>query len=191
MSFENWDPGICAIVATMNPVFFVFRIFFLFVFGIGFLLVFPAAVEGSWGLAPEKVEADLAFFDALVAGLGARYRIDPARVYVLGMSNGGYFAHLVGKERSRSVAAVCSHSGPLGLQTLFGIGAERKFPVMIVHGAEDRTFPVAIARENRDTYREEKHKVSYVEVPGLGHGWAGEEDIGSRIWAFFEANPLR
>src|SRR5262245_41243475 len=99
-----------------------------------FLIAYPNAIGGSWGIAPEKVKDDLALFDALVTKLRATYKVDADRIYVVGMSNGGYFAHLVGKERSRTVAAVASHSGPLGLQTLFGIGAARKFPVMIVHG---------------------------------------------------------
>lgn len=155
-----------------------------------FILIYPEAIGRSWGLAPEKVKADLAFFDALVADTSKRYKIDARRVYVLGMSNGGYFAHLVGKERSKTVAAVCSHSGPLGLQTLLGIGAERKFPVMIVHGDKDQIFPVTIARDNRDKYLNEKHTVKYVEVAGLGHAWATRSDINRAIWDFFEANPL-
>src|SRR5262245_26990284 len=88
-----------------------------------FLLVYPNAVGNSWGIEPNKVKDDLAFFDALLAKLMAEYRIDPDRIYVVGMSNGGYFAHLVGKERSRTVAAVASHSGPLGLQTFLGVFA--------------------------------------------------------------------
>src|SRR5262245_3423282 len=92
-----------------------------------FILAYPNAVDRSWGIDPKKVNNDLAFFDALLEKLSEAYRIDPDRVYVVGMSNGGYFAHLVGKERSRKVAAVMSHSGPLGLQTLLGIGAARKF----------------------------------------------------------------
>ena len=83
-----------------------------------FVLAFPEAQEKMWGIKPEKVKADLAFFDALLVEVQKRYKIDPDRIYVLGMSNGGYFAHLVGKERSKTVAAVMSHSGPLGLQTL-------------------------------------------------------------------------
>ena len=58
-----------------------------------------------------------------------------------GMSNGGYFAHLVGKERSKTISAVASHSGPLGLQTLAGINAERRFPVLIIHGDSDTVIP--------------------------------------------------
>lgn len=157
----------------------------------GFVLAYPAAVGRSWGLAPDKVKADLAYFDALQTYLTGRFKIDADRVYVLGMSNGGYFAHLVGAERSKVVAAVMSHSGPLGLQTLGGIKAERRFPVMIVHGDKDRLLPVEWARENRDKYTKEGHEVRYVEVPGLGHAWATEQRINDQIWDFFQRHPRR
>jgi polyhydroxybutyrate depolymerase len=156
-----------------------------------FILVFPEAQGKAWGLVPEKVKADLDFFDALLAELQKRHKIDPDRIYVLGMSNGGYFAHLVGKERSKTVAAVMSHSGPLGLQTLGGINADRKFPVMIVHGDKDKLMPVEWARENRDKYTKEKHEVKYVEVAGLGHEWATKEKINEQIWEFFEKHPRK
>ncbi len=66
----------------------------------GFIIAYPNALGGAWGLWPDRTAADIAFFDALLARLSAAYRIDPDRVYVLGMSNGGYFAHLLAKERS-------------------------------------------------------------------------------------------
>jgi len=155
-----------------------------------FLIAFPSAVGKSWGIDPKKVKSDLDLFDALVVKLSADYKIDPKRIYVLGMSNGGYFAHLVGKERSKTVAAVAAHSGPLGLQTLLGIGAERKFPVIIVHGKDDRLFPVAIARENRDKYQREGHDVQLVEIDGLGHFWGVKAQINDTIWQFFAEHPL-
>ena len=155
----------------------------------GFILVYPNALGGSWGITVDKVIGDVAFFDALLARLSATYRIDADRIYVLGMSNGGYFAHLVARERSTVIAAVASHSGPLGLQTLGGINAARKFPVLIVHGTADGIFPVTIARENADKYRREGHEVSTIEVPGLGHAWASDANINERIWAFFAAHP--
>jgi predicted esterase len=105
------------------------------------------------------------------------------------MSNGGYFAHLVGQLRSKTVAAVASHSGLLGVHTLLGINAERKFPVLIVHGNRDRILSVDFARENRDKYRREGHEVKYVEVPGLGHLWAIEQGINDTIWEFFADHP--
>jgi polyhydroxybutyrate depolymerase len=154
-----------------------------------FILAYPEAIGKSWGIDPAKVTSDLAFFDALVAKLSADYRIDSDRVYVLGMSNGGYFAHLLGKERSKKVAAVASHSGPLGLQTLLGVNAARKFPVLIIHGEKDPIFPIAFARENRDKYQREGHTVKYVEVPGLSHVWATQAGINETIWEFFAEHP--
>ncbi len=156
-----------------------------------FIIAYPEAVGKSWGIAPEKVNSDLAFFDALLTQVKAAYKIDLDRVFVLGMSNGGYFAHLVGKERSQTVAAVASHSGPLGLQTLLGIRADRKFPVLIIHGDKDPIFPVAFARENRDKYKREGHEVKYVELPGHGHMWATTVDINETIWEFFDKHPRR
>ena len=156
-----------------------------------FIIAFPQALEASWGIVPTKVRADLAFFDALVRHLTATYRIDRKRLYVVGMSNGGYFAHLVGRKRSNKIAAVVSHSGPLGVEAHFGIRSKRKFPVMIVHGEKDKVFPIAIAENNRDRYREEGHPVEYVAVPNLGHSWAGKSNINNSIWEFLSANPLK
>jgi len=156
-----------------------------------FILAYPNAIDRSWGIDPAKVKKDIALFDALVAKLSKEYKVDSKRIYVLGMSNGGYFAHLIGKERSRKIAAVASHSGPLGLQTLFGVNAARKFPVMIIHGDKDGLFPISVARENRDKYKREGHKVKYVEVAGLGHIWATKSGINDEIWKFFAAHPLK
>ena len=154
----------------------------------GFILAYPNALFGTWGLLPNRIDDDLALFDALFAKVSAAYRVDPKRIYVLGMSNGGYFAHLVAKERSNVVAAVAAHSGALGLQTLGGVNAARKFPVMIVHGGQDWIFGPWIARENAEKYRREGHEVEYLELPQLGHAWAGD-DINEKIWRFFAAHP--
>lgn len=154
-----------------------------------FLLVYPNAIDRSWALSPPAMTKDLAFFDALRKKLSADYRIDADRVYAVGMSNGGYMAHFVGKERSKEIAAVACHSGALGLQTLLGIRSERKFPVMIVHGDKDSIISVHIARENRDKYRKEGHKVHYVEIPNLNHFWATDAGINDTIWRFFAEHP--
>ena len=155
----------------------------------GFVLAYPNAAGGAWGLWPRKIVDDIAFFDALLARLSTNYRIDADRVYVLGMSNGGYFAHLLAKERSHTIAAVAAHSGLLGLQTLGGVQAERKFPVLIVHGTHDWIFSYWFARENAEKYRREGHEVKYVEIAGLGHAWAA--GINEQIWEFFASHPRK
>jgi predicted peptidase len=66
------------------------------------------------------------------------YRCDPDRVYVTGLSNGGfgtwYFASAY-PERWAAVAPICSHGNP---QTLHRIAAA-KLPIWIFAGGRDRT----------------------------------------------------
>src|SRR5262245_8793218 len=53
-----------------------------------FLIAYPNAIDKSWGLLPDKIEKDLAFFDALLAKIRADYKVDSDSVYVLGMYHG-------------------------------------------------------------------------------------------------------
>ena len=155
-----------------------------------FILVYPNAIDRSWSLTPDKMLKDVAFFDALLKKLQADYNIDSNRIYVTGMSNGGYMSHFIAKERSKVIAAAASHSGALGLQTILGIHSDRKFPVMIIHGDKDNVIKVDAARENRDKYKNEGHEVEYVELKGQTHWWAADKGINDKIWTFFEEHPL-
>lgn len=156
----------------------------------GFIVAYPAAVGASWGGEPKKVQSDLAFFDSMLAEIESDYRIDTDRIYVVGMSTGGAFAQIVARERSKVVAAVASHSGPLDLRKSPGINAERKFPILIIHGDRDQIFNVQMARDNRDQYQREGHEVKYVELPRLGHLWGRKFDVNETIWQFFADHPL-
>ena len=154
------------------------------------IVVYPEAEGATWSVR-ERRNDDLALFDALLPELARRLPVDTTRVYAAGMSNGAYFAHLLGARRSERVAAVVAHSGGLGVLSRRGIGAARKYPVLIVHGAEDRVVPVAEARRARDVYRREAHVVEYVELPRLGHAWADAEGINARVWAFLAGHASR
>jgi polyhydroxybutyrate depolymerase len=161
-----------------------------------FILIFPAAatqtIQGqtikAWALAPERALADLQFFDALLAKMKTQYRIDPDAIYLTGMSNGAYFAHLLARERASVVAAVAAHSGELGQFDLDLIQSARKFPVMLIHGDADPIFDVSLARQARLLYEGAGHPVTYLEIPGWGHQW--DKRVEEKIWDFFSASRL-
>jgi polyhydroxybutyrate depolymerase len=155
----------------------------------GFILVYPNGQGRSWPLVPELTREDLAFFDALYTDLTRRYNIDLNRCYLVGMSNGAYFTHLVATQRSEQVAAIAVHSGGLGLVSLQKSPVPHKYPVLIIHGNSDRIVAVSEGRKARDVYQNGGHEVEYLEVPGLHHGWAYSEGVNDRIWAFFLAHP--
>jgi len=161
-----------------------------------FILVFPAAaaqaIQGqavkAWALTADRAVGDILFFDALLAKLQTQYRIDPDAVYVTGMSNGAYFAHLLTRVRAANIAAVAAHSGELGLFDLGLIQSARKFPVMIIHGDADQVFPVEVARRARAVYEAAGHPVTYLEIPGWTHEW--DKRVDEKIWDFFSKNRL-
>lgn len=117
----------------------------------GFVAAFP---EGStqfgnlrtWNAGPccayasEHDIDDLGFLDALIDDISARLLIDPQRVYVTGMSNGGMMAHRAGVHLSSRIAAIASVVGavfghePLPLQPV---------SALMINGALDEVVPMS------------------------------------------------
>jgi len=155
-----------------------------------FIAVFPDALNKRWAIQPSADNEDIKFFDALFDHVTTRYNVDLRRVYVSGMSMGGYFSNCVASQRSEKIAAIAPHSGGLGVLGFKGIQAKRKYPVMVVHGDADNVVKVEEGRKSKEVYTKEGHKVDYVEIPGLGHTWAFKENITDKMWKFFTENPL-
>ena len=83
---------------------------------------------------------DVGFIDALLDELIANYPVDPKRVYVTGMSNGGMMTHRLGIELSQRFAAIA----PV-VATIFGDERPASMPVsaLMINGALDEHVPPA------------------------------------------------
>lgn len=92
------------------------------------------------GYAMERSIDDVAFIDALLDRLIAEYGIDPRRIYVTGMSNGGMMAHRLGIALPHRIAAIA----PV-VAALFGDEAQPTQPVaaLMINGEQDRSVPFA------------------------------------------------
>ena len=116
----------------------------------GFIVVYP---EGSgrlkgrlltWnaghccGRAMQRRVDDVGFIRTLIARLVADYPVDPRRVYVTGMSNGGMMTHRLGIELSDRVAAIA----PV-VAALFGDEKEpsNAVPALMINGQLDTHVP--------------------------------------------------
>jgi polyhydroxybutyrate depolymerase len=82
---------------------------------------------------------DVGFLDAVLDAVASEFRVDPRRVYVTGMSNGGMMAHRYARERSARVAAIA----PV-VASLFGDETPAAGPVAVlaINGATDELIPV-------------------------------------------------
>jgi polyhydroxybutyrate depolymerase len=112
----------------------------------GFLVAYPSAREDAeqWSLAEDqRGDDDLAVVDALIARLVTRGCVDPARVYAVGVSNGGGFATRLGCERSDRIAAVVSVAGAYG--PLAPCRPDRPVSLLEIHGTADQVVPYRYA----------------------------------------------
>ena len=76
----------------------------------------------------------------------ARYRIDPGRIYLTGMSNGGIGAWIIGMHHAPRFAAVAPMAGGID-QVLFPFLENlRQTSLYVIHGAKDRVMPVWLSR---------------------------------------------
>ena len=156
----------------------------------GCVLAYPASFENHWPLSfGPKLATELAFFDALVNHLVRGLSLDPQRIYLTGMSNGGYFANVIASRRGRYIAGLGVHSGSAGVLALGRINSTRKFPVYISHGDADPILGVQNGRDQAALYRRENHPVLYEEVAGMSHIWAPDPGAANRtMWRFWADN---
>ena len=157
----------------------------------GFVLAYLNGRNRSWPLVVQRAKPDLDFFDQLVEQLTQQYNIDLNRIYAVGMSNGGYFTHVLASQRSDKIAAIASHSAGIGLVGLKAPELKQKYAVFVAHGVDDTIVKVDEGRKTRDTYQKWGHPVEYLEVPKQHHLWAHKADVNQKIWDFFQRHPLR
>ncbi len=132
----------------------------------GFLAVFPEATapdpsrparfagnaqtwndsSGRWHSGRRNVD-DVGFLNALMDDLGARFSVDPRRIYATGFSNGASMAFRAGAELSRRVAAIGPVSGYFWLREA---KLERPVPLIFIIGSDD---PLNPPKENQPSHR--------------------------------------
>ncbi len=82
---------------------------------------------------------DVSFINGLIDKMAANYRIDPERVYVTGMSNGGMMAYRLAAELSGKIAAIA----PVSCSMVYSPAASqpRHVPVLHLHSVLDSIVP--------------------------------------------------
>ena len=112
----------------------------------GWVVIYPDAVERAWNDgrhslngSPLRTEKDLEFLQAMTQSLADQGRIDPDRVFALGVSNGGAMTQrLLCQAPGLLAGAVVSIMNyPIGLDCPPG----KPTPMMFILGTEDPLVP--------------------------------------------------
>jgi len=81
---------------------------------------------------------DVAYLDAVIADVSARYPVDPDRIYLVGHSNGAFMAHRYACDRADRVAAIVTLAG-MTWRDQSRCPAGSPLSVLHVHGRNDMT----------------------------------------------------
>jgi polyhydroxybutyrate depolymerase len=144
------------------------------------VIVYPQGLPTVTGRDPEgkqpgwqqKVAAnndrDIKFVDAILRHLRERYRVDDARVFATGHSNGGVFTYLLGMVRSNVFAAIAPSAAVAG--GLWADNDAKPIPVMHIAGRNDNVVPF----ENQQKTLEAVCRRNACETKGIPWAMAGD-----------------
>jgi len=130
-----------------------------------FIVVSPQCPENTlWG---DHFEA----LDALLKEMGTTYSVDPDRVYLTGLSMGGYgswhFATLY-PNRFAAVVPICGGGIPM-----YGfperVSVLKNVPIWVFHGAKDAVVPLEESQKMVDVLRESGSDIQFTIYPDAEH----------------------
>ncbi len=109
--------------------------------GEGYLLACPTYPSGAW-FTRHAEELVL----ETIREVRRQYHIDPNRIFLTGMSNGGIGAWLIGMHHAPLFAGLAPMASGLDNVLMPFLANLRSTPVYIIHGAKDQVMPVDLSQ---------------------------------------------
>jgi len=148
----------------------------------GAILVAPTATGSTWALMGD--DTDTPNLVRILKSVRARWNIDPKKMLMTGMSDGGTFCYVSGLDG----ASPFTHLAPVSA-TFHPLMAEiadadrlRGLPIHIVHGRLDWMFPVQVARQTQQALSAAGAEVTYRELDDLSHTYPREMNAAILKW---------
>jgi phospholipase/carboxylesterase len=149
---------------------------------LGAILVAPTATGPTWALMGE--DTDTPNLMRILDAVRGRWCIDPSRMLLTGMSDGGTFCYVTGLDG----ASPFTHLAPVAA-TFHPLMAEmadatrlQGLPVFITHGRLDWMFPVQTARQTQAALSAAGAQVTYREIDDLSHTYPREINAELMEW---------
>jgi dienelactone hydrolase len=109
--------------------------------GDDYLLACPTLIRANWWTRTGE-EVVL----ATIREVQSRYRVDPDRIFLTGMSNGGIGTWIIGANDAPVFAGLAPMAGGLDKVLFPFLENLRHTPVYVIHGAKDQVMPVDLSR---------------------------------------------
>ena len=141
-----------------------------------FILVSPQCPEDDWWT--EKVEVLI----NLVDDIAARYKVDKKRIYLTGLSMGGYGTWALASaypERFAAIAPICGGGSRIMSLRL------KDIPIWVFHGGKDPVVPLEESEEMVNAIRKRGGEVKFTIYPEAGHDSWTESYNNQELYDWF------
>ena len=138
--------------------------------------------KNTWALMGD--DTDTPNLARILDSVRGRWNIDPDRLLLTGMSDGGTFCYVTGLDNSSPfthLAPVASTFHPL-MAEMADAERMRGLPIYLVHGQLDWMFPVQVARQTQKALSAAGCDVSYREIEDLSHCYPREINPAILSW---------
>ena len=141
-----------------------------------FIVVSPQCPEDDWWTG--KVEVLINLLDDIVA----RYKVDTERIYLTGLSMGGFGTWSLASEYPERFAAIAPICG--GGNRIMALRLE-DVPVWVFHGAKDPVVPLEESEEMVNAIRSRGGNVKLTVYPDAGHDSWTETYNNQKLYDWF------
>ncbi|MBN2360941.1 MAG: prolyl oligopeptidase family serine peptidase [Deltaproteobacteria bacterium] len=148
----------------------------------GYLLAYPdgTTINGQLGWNASCCGAlysgvdDVTYLRAVLADMATRYRVDPRRVFVVGVSNGAFMAHLLACQAAERIAAIATHAGTMFAGEPDSCAPSQAVAVRHSHGTADETVAY-----NGGAWIYGMIRISYLGAPEVVEVWRDRNGCGT------------
>jgi predicted peptidase len=128
----------------------------------GFIAVFPQSEKRNWRADSEDGQRALKILDQVMKD----YQVDPQRVYLTGLSMGGFGTWSLAAKYPDRWAAIVPVCGGGDVKQAAKI---KDIPCWCFHGDADKAVPIAMSRKMVGALKEAGGHPKYTEYAGVGH----------------------
>jgi polyhydroxybutyrate depolymerase len=104
-----------------------------------FIVAYPEGIDNKWndGRGRNEQIDDVKFISELINAISSRYPVDSLRIYVTGISNGGFFTMRLACELSNRIAAVAAIGATVEEMIDQNCQSANPVSVLLIHGTKD------------------------------------------------------
>ncbi|WP_223857413.1 carboxylesterase family protein [Sphingobacterium micropteri] len=137
-----------------------------------FIMVAPQCPDGKYWSSEN-------WFDSLYNDVSSRYRIDKSRVYVTGISMGGYGTYIAALDHPAKIAAIVPLCGGVNDNDISRICTLKNIPILTFHGTADEEIDISETERIADSLKKCNGNITFYRLKDEGHG----------IQYLYETNP--